>query len=112
MPTIFWPWCLGLADPPGRLVGQRVDTSKAPHEVFLEVTADRGAEYSCRVCGVLCKAHDFQEFTWRHINLFQHHCYVTARLPRMDCPEHGIKGSRPLGLGKAAASICFSSRPP
>ena len=81
---------LGL-QPPWRLVGQRVDTSKTPHEVFLEVTADRGAEYPCPVCGVLCKAHDFQEFTWRHLNLFQHHCYVTARLPPLDCPDHGIK---------------------
>ncbi|CAO0821215.1 hypothetical protein DFAR_2210023 [Desulfarculales bacterium] len=30
--------------PPWRLVGQRVDTKKQPHEVLLEVAADRGAE--------------------------------------------------------------------
>lgn len=59
-------------------MGQRVETSKTPHEVFLEVAADRGAEYPCPICGVLCKAHDFQELTWRHLNLFQHHCYLTA----------------------------------
>ena len=81
---------LGL-QPPWRLVGQRVDTDKQPHEVFLEVTADRGAEYPCPECGRLCKAHDFHEFTWRHLNLFQHHCYVTARVPRVDCPDHGTK---------------------
>ncbi|CAO0824385.1 hypothetical protein DFAR_630024 [Desulfarculales bacterium] len=34
---------LGL-QPPWRLVRQRVDTDKQPHEVFLEVAADRGAE--------------------------------------------------------------------
>lgn len=72
-------------------MGQRGDTSKTLHEVFLEVTADREAEYPCPVCGLLCKAHDFQEFTWHHLNLFQHHCYVTARLPRVNCPDHGIK---------------------
>ena len=27
----------------------------------------------------------------RHLNFFQHHCYVTAPVPRTDCPEHGIK---------------------
>ncbi|CAO0820373.1 transposase [Desulfarculales bacterium] len=37
---------LGL-QPPSWLVGQRVDTDKQPHEVFLEVAADRGAEYPC-----------------------------------------------------------------
>jgi transposase len=81
---------LGL-EPPWQLVGQHVDTSKTPHEVYLEISSDRGALYPCPVCGVLCKAHDFKEFTWRHLNLFQHHCYVTARLPRVDCPDHGIK---------------------
>ncbi|CAO0820287.1 hypothetical protein DFAR_3710022 [Desulfarculales bacterium] len=39
----------------------------------------------------MCKAHDFHEFTWRHRNLFQHYCYVTARAPRVDCPDHGTK---------------------
>ncbi|CAO0823740.1 hypothetical protein DFAR_3850048 [Desulfarculales bacterium] len=77
--------------PPWRLVGQRVDTDKQPHEAFLEVAADRGDEHPCPECGRLCKAHDFQKFIWRHLNLCQHHCYVTARVPRMDCPDHETK---------------------
>jgi transposase len=81
---------LGL-EPPWKLVDQHVDTGKTPHEVYLEISSDRGALYPCPVCGELCKAHDFKEFTWRHLNLFQHHCYVTARLPRVDCPDHGTK---------------------
>ncbi|EKD98675.1 MAG: hypothetical protein ACD_23C00315G0001, partial [uncultured bacterium] len=81
---------LGL-QPPWKLVGQRVDTGKQPHEVYLEVTADRGAEYPCPECGRLCKARDFQEFTWRHLNIFQYHCYVTGRMPRVDCPDHGTR---------------------
>ncbi|CAO0824102.1 hypothetical protein DFAR_400007 [Desulfarculales bacterium] len=40
------PLGLGL-QPSWRLVGQRVDTDKKPHEVFLKVAADRGAEYLC-----------------------------------------------------------------
>ncbi|CAO0819997.1 hypothetical protein DFAR_1260050 [Desulfarculales bacterium] len=36
----------------------------------MEVAADRGAEYP---------------------NLFQYHCYVTARVPRVDCSDHGTK---------------------
>ncbi|CAO0824777.1 hypothetical protein DFAR_910020 [Desulfarculales bacterium] len=35
---------LGL-QPPWRLVGQCVDTDKQPHEDFLEVAANWGAEY-------------------------------------------------------------------
>jgi transposase len=29
--------------------------------------------------------------TWRHLNFFQHHCYVTAPVPRVRCAEHGVK---------------------
>ncbi|CAO0824680.1 transposase [Desulfarculales bacterium] len=68
-----------------------MDTDKQPHKIFLEV---REPEYSCPECGRLCKAHDFHEFTWPHLNLFQHHCYVTARVPRVDCPDHGTKQAK------------------
>ena len=27
---------------------------------------------------------------WRHLNFFQHHCFITAKVPRTDCPEHGV----------------------
>lgn len=91
--------CLGL-QPRWRLVGQWVNTS-SPHEAFLEVTANRGAKYLYPVCGVLCKPHDFQELTCRNLNLFQHHCYATARLPRVDCLDHRIKeGQGECGPGR------------
>lgn len=79
---------LGLGvNPPWRLVDQRLDTSRQPHvlEILLE------AEFPCPTCGRPCKAHDFKEFTWRHLNFFQHHCLITAKVPRTDCPEHGVK---------------------
>jgi transposase len=82
---------LGLGvTPPWRLVGQRLDTDKQPHELHLEVAAERGSLFPCPVCGKPCKAHDFAEFTWRHLNFFQHHCFITAKVPRTDCPEHGV----------------------
>jgi transposase len=61
-----------------------------PSELRLEVEAARGAHYPCPECAALCKAHDFAEFTWRHLNFFQHHCLIKARVPRVKCPEHGL----------------------
>jgi len=81
---------LGL-EAPWKLVDQRLDTSKQPHELHLAIQADRGAQYPCPVCGALCKAHDFKEKQWRHLNFFQHHCYIHASVPRVKCPEHGVK---------------------
>ncbi len=80
---------LGLTSP-WRLLGQTLDTEKNPFHLFLEIGADRGALYPCPQCGKQCKAHDFQEMTWRHLNFFQHHCFLKARVPRVDCEEHGI----------------------
>ncbi|CAO0824051.1 hypothetical protein DFAR_4040010 [Desulfarculales bacterium] len=39
---------LELLQPPWRLVGQRVDTDKQPHKIFLEVVGDRGASTPAR----------------------------------------------------------------
>ena len=83
---------LGLGiQAPWRLVDQHLDVDKQPHELHLTVSSDRGQKYACPVCGAECAAHDFQEKTWRHLNFFQHHCYIHASVPRVRCPEHGVK---------------------
>jgi transposase len=112
---------LGLGvTPPWKLVGQRLDTDKRPNELRIEVAADRGAQFPCPDCGRPCKAHDFAAFTWRHLNFFQHHCYITAKVPRTDCPDHGIKriqvpwareGSRFTLLFEQAAVILAREMP-
>jgi len=81
---------LGL-EQPWKITGQILDTSKVPQELRLTIAADRGSEFPCPMCGTMCKAHDFKEMTWRHLNFFQHHCYITAPVPRVRCPEHGVK---------------------
>ncbi len=112
---------LGLGvTPPWKLVGQRLDTDKRPNELHLELAADRGARFPCPECGRRCKAHDFDAFTWRHLNFFQHHCYVTAKVPRTDCADHGVKriqvpwareGSRFTLLFEQAAVILVREMP-
>lgn len=70
----------------------RLATSKTPHEVFLEVTADRAAEQLCPVRGLRGKVGGFRELSHRHFDLFQFYCHVNARLPRVDHSDHKIKG--------------------
>ena len=80
---------LGLT-PPWRVVDQRLETAQQPHELRLAISAEPGALFPCPTCGRAAKAHDWKEDNWRHLNFFQHHCYITARVPRVDCPEHGV----------------------
>ena len=81
---------LGLT-PPWEVVSQRLDTDKEPHELQLELAADRGSLFPCPECGKACKAHDFKRLQWRHLNFFQHHCLITAIVPRVRCEAHGVK---------------------
>ena len=80
---------LGLT-PPWRIVEQHLDVEQKPSVLKLSIDGERGELYPCPVCGKLCNAHDYHEFSWRHLNFFQHHCIITAKVPRVDCPEHGI----------------------
>jgi transposase len=75
---------------PWRLVDQYLDTSSQPHELHLKVECERGTHYACPQCGAQCPAHDFTDKRWRHLDFFQHHCYITASVPRVKCPEHGV----------------------
>ena len=35
--------------------------------------------------------HDTEQKTWRHLDFFQHQAYLTARVPRVRCPEHNVR---------------------
>jgi len=41
--------------------------------------------------GVKCKAYDTQEHQWRHLNFFEHRCYIHARVPRIVSSDGKIK---------------------
>ena len=73
---------LGL-EKPWEITGQTLNTECTPHELRITLAAPRGSSFPCPECGELCKAHDFKEMTWRHLNFFQHHCYITAAVPRI-----------------------------
>lgn len=81
---------LGLQEP-WEIVGQELVTETTPHELRLTIRAERGSRFPCPVCGASCPAHDYKEMTWRHLNFFQHHCYITAAVPRVRCPQHDVR---------------------
>jgi transposase len=61
------------------------------HRLDLLIDFTPGADFPCPVCGQPCKTHDTVEKTWRHMDFFQHSAYLTARVPRCKCDEHGVK---------------------
>jgi len=83
---------LGLGvTPPWRLLVEGLDTGQRPHVLQIRLGANRGASFSCPDCGKACKAHDFKEFLWRHLNFSQCHCQITAKVPHTDYSDHEVK---------------------
>ena len=64
-----------------------------PSEKLLEIRIDfaRGSRLPCPECGVGCPVHDTTEKRWRHLDFFQHQAYLVARVPRVQCGQHGVK---------------------
>jgi len=60
-------------------------------EAHVYVNTARGSMFTCPVCGKECKVHDFYERTWRDLDLGRAKTTVHARIPRTECPEHGVK---------------------
>lgn len=62
------------------------------HGKRLDIHIDfpKGSVFVCPACGKEAKAYDTTEKQWRHMNFFQHECYIVGRLPRIECPDDGV----------------------
>ena len=58
-------------------------------DLFLNFT--KGSRFPCPECGEPRPVYDTTERTWRHLDFFQHQAYLTARVPRSNCPKCGVK---------------------
>ena len=80
---------LGLEEP-WEVVGVEFDA--AERRLDLRIDFAKGSRFSCSECARAgCKVHDTEEKTWRHLDFFAHQAYLTARVPRVECPEHGVR---------------------
>jgi transposase len=82
---------LGLSGP-WRVMRTEFDVEAAQLDLYLG--CERGARFACpaKECAHdNCPVHDTVEKTWRHLDFFQHRALLHARLPRVRCPEHGVR---------------------
>ena len=82
---------LGLSKP-WRVV--RSEFSPEATQLDLSLDFERGAQFACPAKDCAqdhCPVHDTVDKTWRHLDFFQHRALLHARLPRVRCPEHGVR---------------------
>jgi transposase len=81
---------LGLA-PPWQVTSVEFDESAGQLSIGLDFP--RGARFACPEEGCAngaCPVHDTMEKRWRHLDFFEHQAFLSARVPRVDCPAHGV----------------------
>ena len=83
---------LGLADP---WTVDKIEFSDQQHQLDLYLDFPSGSRFPCPVCRQPAGVYDTGERTWRHLNFFQHTTLLHARLPRINCPQHGVKTVEP-----------------
>jgi transposase len=81
---------LGLV-PPWQVTSVIFDKEAGKLEIGLDFP--RGSRFACPIEGCresACPVHDTAEKTWRHLDFFEHQAFLAARVPRVNCGEHGI----------------------
>ena len=68
---------------------ENVEATSERVDVFVSTRAK--ALVACPVCGERYRIHDRAERTWRHSDMGEAECFITARVPRCDCPRCGVK---------------------
>lgn len=78
---------LGLTPPWGI---EAVELKLDEGAVHIRVALPPKETWVCPECQQLAPIHDHRERTWRHLDTFQYRTLLYARVPRLDCPTHGI----------------------
>lgn len=81
---------LGLQEPWHVVKAEFVDASKNSKELHLWLDFTPGYKFSVNG-STPTTAYDTLERVWRHLNFFEHCCYLHARVPRVKVGEHEIK---------------------
>jgi len=86
--TRLYEQILGLSDP---WKIERVELNVAEQKVDLWAEHRANAVWNCPTCSKSCPLYDHAaERTWRHLDTCQFQTHLHARIPRVDCPEHGV----------------------
>src|SRR5882724_5714367 len=81
---------LGLT-PPWKVVRSGLEEGEGGAKIlFVEIDFTEGAKLPCPTCGKVCAVYDSEIKRWRHMNFWQHATYLSARVPRVECGEHGV----------------------
>jgi len=98
-----------MLTPPWQVSECRFDVNQKRLDIYLDFV--KGSQFSCPTCKRSgCAVHDTERKSWRHLNFFQHETYLHARIPRVKCPECGVRlDSVPWARDGSGFTLLFES---
>lgn len=68
-----------------------VEVNEKDSIVHVRLERPRGSgDLPCPKCGRVCPVYDHREREWRHLDTMQFETRLHARVPRVECPDHGV----------------------
>ena len=80
---------LGLEEP-WEVKSIQFKESASGQELHIDIDFKRGSKFPDEE-GNFCEVHDTKQKTWRHLNFFQHACYLHGRVPRIKKSNGSVK---------------------
>lgn len=71
---------------------RHVELKRMEGEVLIQLDTDDSSIPVCPTCAAPAPIHDHRERRWRHLDTMQYRTILIARVPRVNCPLHGIHG--------------------
>jgi transposase len=104
--TELYAQILGIGTP---FTVARVELAVAKGNVGIWVEHEAGARFACPECNASCAVYDHaEERTWRHLDTMQLQTLLHARIPRVNCSEHGVRQARvPWAEPKSRFTLLF-----
>lgn len=94
--TELYQTLLGLT-PPWEVTAVQITQPAAGRplgEIAVAVQWQAGTLLTCPSCGGVAPRYDFRPRRWRHLNTLQWKTFITADVPRVNCPKCGVKQVR------------------
>jgi len=82
---------LGLTSPWGV---EKVELKLTEGEIHVWVGLPPKQHWVCPDCLERAPIHDHRKRVWRHLDTFQYRTLLHARIPRLNCPTHGVRQLR------------------
>lgn len=102
--TSLYQQILGIEDP-WTVESVDLDTENKKVEVFLK--HKEKVKWQCPKCDLQLSCRDHaSERSWRHLDSCQFQTIISAKIPRVDCPEHGVlQASVPWAASKSRFTL-------